>query len=254
MPVQSRSNSCAGRTKRTKMIKIHQLEPTVVVQTEDRVLKIFPTSDGCEEQVNLLARDSSPILSQLSTGEKLRLVSIAWRKGSVLAMDLAKGRQLSVLSHEQDGAVVLAAKLLASRHFEMASIGNKHYGPLLGDFVIDHLFYDNASQTMTLIDPGMNFCVDGNLAEDWARFIFSACDAFRWKPLKAARLAKIFTAAYLSQSDQDLPRLKSAIKARFDRSREKYRLQKTPIRALASSWILAIHFTMLRLNLRRLHD
>lgn len=237
------------------MIKIHQLEPTVVVQAEDRVLKIFPTSDSCEGQVQLLSRDRSPILSQLPTGEKLLLINVAWRKGSVLAMELAKGRQLVILSqHEQEGAISLASKLLASRHQQIASSGRKHNGRLLGDFVIDHLFYDNVSKTITLIDPGMNFCVDGDLAEDCARFIFSVYAACRWKPLKAARLVTIFVTTYLSQSDQDLPRLKSAIRARFVRSRQKYRLQKTPMRAVAASWILGMHYIMVQLNLRQFND
>ena len=236
------------------MIKIHQLEPSVVVQAEDRVLKVFSTSDSCEKQFQLLSRDRSPILSQLPTGEKMRLINLAWRKENVLVMEAAKGRQLVVTSNEQNDSVALAAKLLASRHLEVLGSGSTNTGRLLGDFVIDHLFYDNVSKTMTLIDPGMNYCVDGDLAEDCARFIFSVYAAFRWKPLKAAKLVMIFVTTYLSQSDQDLPRLKSAIKVRFDRSRQKYRLQKKPIWALVASWILAIHYTMLRLNLRLLHD
>ena len=235
-------------------MKIYQLEPTVVVQAEASVLKVFATSDSCKKEINILERADSPILSQLPTGEKLRLVNIAWQKGSVLAMEPAKGFQLVSLSHEQDVAVTLAARLLAARHREMGSTVKSQNGRLLGDFVIDHLFYDEESKTLTLIDPGMNFCVDGNLVEDCARFIFSAYAAFRWKPLKAARLVKIFITTYLSQSDQDLPRLKLAIKVRFDRSRQKYRLQKKPIWALVASWVLAIHYTMLRLNLRLLHD
>ena len=236
------------------MIKIYQLSPTVVLETEAVVLKVFSTSDSCEEQVNVLSREGSPILSQLPTGEKLRLINIAWQKGSVLAMEPAKGFQLISLSHEQDDAVTLAAKLLAARHLGMAGAGKRQNGRLLGDFVIDHLFYDEASKTLTLIDPGMNFCIDGNLAEDCARFIFSVYDAFRWKPLKATIIVTKFINTYLSQSNGGKKQLRIALKHRFSRSQQKYKLQKSPMRAFASSLLLGVHYLMIQLNLHLLND
>ena len=68
---------------------------------------------------------------------------------------------------------------------------NKHAkssGSLLGDFVLDHLFWDENNKTMTLIDPGNNYMVEGNLAEDAARFIFSILVLHRWRFIRSSKL------------------------------------------------------------------
>jgi len=236
------------------MTKIFQYEPTLVFQTETEVLKIFPVSEACDTESDILGRNKGELLSRLPNGEKLRLVKINWKQDCVLAMEIARGKVLTDTNCERDSKVVLAASLLAVRHREIAGDENRYFGFLLGDFVMDHLFYDDRLNTMTLIDPGMNFYVEGNLAEDCARFIFSVLAAFRFRPLVATRLVAIFLETYLSQSDLGMQDVEAALKVRFDRSKTKYRMQKTKSRAFLATSLLQIHHYLIKIVLSKFNE
>ena len=101
------------------MLKIYQLDPTVVLQTNEQVLKIFASPEKCANELEVLSRSSNPILSQMSAGETLQIINAEAPMDTVLVLPLAKGRPLSISSEYQSQDVEMAAKLLAARHQEM---------------------------------------------------------------------------------------------------------------------------------------
>lgn len=233
-------------------MKILQLKPTVVIGTQGQVFKIFGTALNREAETAVLNRTTTSILSALDTGEQIRIVENIWQKDNILVLKMAKGSVLSARSGEQEAYISLVANLLARRHLEILSVDGGCNGQLLGDFIVDHLFWDKETKTMTFIDPGANYLVYGDLGEDCARYVYSVFAVFRWRPLHATKLVTEFVKCYLRSSPLDKVNLEKALEFRYDRSVQKFRNQKTATRAVLATLLLKAHkFLILRI-LRRL--
>lgn len=232
-------------------MKILQLKPTVVIGTQGQVFKIFGTALSREAETEILKRTTSPILSALDTGEQIRIVETYWQKDNILVLKMAKGEVLPARYGEQETYISLVAYLLARRHSEILSVDGGCNGQLLGDFIVDHLFWDEETKTMTFIDPGANYLVNGDLGEDCARYVYSVFAVYRWRPLHATKLVTEFVKCYLRSSPLEKANLEKALKFRYERSVEKFRNQKTATRAVLATLLLTAHkFLILRI-LRR---
>lgn len=232
-------------------MKIYQLNPTLVLGTKGQVLKIFETASSCLAETAILNRSTSPNLSALDTGEQIRIVKTIWQRDNILALEVAKGSVLSAWSGVQETFISLVAHLLARRHSKILGIEGRYEGQLLGDFVVDHLFWDEETKIMTFIDPGANYFVEGNLGEDCARFMFSICSTFLWNPIRAAKLVTLFARIYVSEIGDEKVRLTDAVKFRFVRSVEKFKKQKSFMRALLGVLLVRIHYYLIYFTLRR---
>lgn len=232
-------------------MKILQLNPTVVIGTQGQVFKIFKTELSREAETAILNRTTSPILSALDTGEQIRIVETTWHKDNILALKMAKGNVLSPWYGDQKTYISLVASLLAKRHSEILSFDGGCEGQLLGDFIVDHLFWDKETKTMTFIDPGANYLVYGDLGEDCARYMYSVFAVYRWRPLHATKLVTEFVKCYLRSSPLDKANLEKALEFRYGRSVQKFRNQKTAIRAVLATLLLAAHKFLISRILRR---
>ena len=112
-------------------------------------------------------------------------------------------------------------------------------------FVPDHLYWDENSQKMTLIDPGNNYLVYGDLGEDCARFMLSIATIFRWRLVKSITLVEIFLQSYINNAAFSNLKLEKSLKQRYIKTREKYHSQKTPFRAFCASIMISIHYIII---------
>lgn len=233
------------------MLKIYQLDPTVVLQTNEKVLKIFASPEKCANELELLSRSNDPILSQMSAGETLQIINAEAPMDTVLVLPPAKGRPLSISSENQAQDVEMAAKLLAARHKEMNKEPLQCEGRLLGDFVIDHLFWNDDSKVMTIIDPGQNYMVEGDLTEDIARFLFSVTSLYRWKILQSMKLITRFVKAYLNHFGLPKHHLNRGLTLRYVRSTQKYNMQKTGARRVVALALLHYQYLLIKFVIRK---
>ena len=235
-------------------MKIFQLEPTVVLGMHGKVFKIFGTASNREAESAILDRSTSPILSALDTGEQIRIVKTAWQKDNILVLEMANGNVLSAWSGVHETYISLVAHLLARRHSRILDVDGGCEGQLLGDFIVDHLFWDKETKTMTFIDPGANYLVYGELGEDCARYMYSVFAVYRWRPLHAIKLVTEFVKCYLPCSPLDNATLEKALNFRYRRSVQKFRNQKTAMRAFLASLLLTVHRLLILRILRRFDD
>jgi hypothetical protein len=237
------------------MLKIHQKFPSVVIQTDYEIIKVFSHVKDCKSEYEVLSRldSTDPILSSLMSGEILEFIKINWCQEDVLALSIAKGRALSKVSQLQKKDIKLAAKLLSSRHAKLSKNNEQFRGELLGDFVPDHLYWDENLRKMTFIDPGNNFLMCGDLGEDCARFLLSIATQFRWRMIKSINLSHLFLRTYTDYKPIPVTNLFSSIKARYKRSCEKYFLQKNFLRACYASVMISIHFFLILQVLKKIN-
>lgn len=218
---------------------IYQLNPTIVAKINDEILKIFPDEESCEEEFNSLRKVTLPLVEKHGTNEyEMSLVETLGRFKSVLIMAHVDGLCMSDSSSMSHDISYLIGEYLAKFHlvdFDVAGL----CGPkLYGDFSINHIYVDFQLKTITLIDPGKNFMVQGNQLEDVVRFMFSVIEAFRYRPFYARAVIKKFINGYSGLKPIDGDELKSIINLRKKRSIEKYHLQKSPFRARLGTLIL----------------
>ena len=221
-------------------MKIFQLKPSLVVASEGKVYKLFPKEADSYAEESVLNRAKTSKLASLDSGEVLKLVSLTRREGGVLILEHAKGITLTKYKAQKGKYVDLIADLLAKRHTDIIRSNGCRVGELLGDFIVDHLYYDIDLATVTYIDPGNNFLAVGDLGDDCARYIHSIFFSQRLSPISAVLLSRRFIQRYLSRSTMLKSELNLAIETRYSTALIKFRNLKSPVKAIFSSFQLLI--------------
>lgn len=226
-------------------MQIYQLKPTVVVGIDRHVIKIFNSAAECEKEAERLNRAVTPLLDRCESWQyEMTVVKVDHSYSNVLVMEKAHGRPL--VRAKDSRLVELAGQCLAQFHKQVFDIDGTSAPRLFGDFAIDHLFVDIKLKTIKTIDPGANFMTKGVQLEDMARFLFSVTEAYRYRPLLSAKLLKAFFDGYRKEKNVELAMVRSALDFRKRRSQEKYKMQKSPSRAVIGGLILNYNRLLIR--------
>ena len=212
-------------------MQILQSSPTIVVDVSGDLVKIFRNSDECKEEVDRLNKAMSPLVVRSCVDDyEMSVVKVVASFKNILVMERAKGVTL-VDSQDLDFHIDLIGKYLAKFHRNVYEIEGVSSPRIFGDFSVDHVFIDPDIKLISTIDPGANFLVIGNQLEDIARFLFSVTERFRYRPLLCSRIMKSFLGGYRASKSFEFSDLSAVLNFRKKRSVEKYRLQKSPMRA-----------------------
>ena len=228
------------------MLKIYQKEPTVVIGSSTRVVKIYQTTEECLSDFSLLRQQSGAILSTLRDDRTLKLVKMIARNENILIMERVNGICLSRHSKVQNSGIVLVGKLLATRH----NINRSDYLKL-GDFSIEHLYVSYCGNSVTYIDPGNAFLAIGDKYEDLVRLLFSIAAAFRFNPIHVSLLQSSLLFAYFEEATHtDLTRLEQALYQRYLRICKKYQGHFSKVKLLLSLMSLRYQFLLTKRNVK----
>lgn len=228
------------------MLTIYQKEPTVVIGSSTRVVKVYQTSEECLRDFSLMHEQSGAILSTLKDDRTLRLVKLIARNENILIMERVNGICLSKRSKVQTSGIITIGKLLANRH----NIHRSNYLKL-GDFSIEHLYVSNCGNSVTYIDPGNAFLAIGDQYEDLARLLFSIAAAFRYNPIHLSRLQSSLLFAYFDEAAHtDLTSLEQVLYQRYLKIFTKYQGHFTKSKLLISLMSLRYQFLLTKRNIK----
>ena len=231
-------------------MQIYQLSPTIVVRVKDEIVKIFDSADECRTEADRLNKVVLPLVDRSHSGDyEMSVVKVVSSVKNILIMEKAQGVSI-VKSKNMRLLVNLVGGYLAKFHQNEFNIDGISSPRLFGDFSIDHVFIDSDHKKISTIDPGGNFMVIGNQLEDVARFLFSVTESFRYRPLICCKVLKAFLSGYQINREVELCELKEVLDFRKKRSIVKYKLQKSPIKALLGVLILNYNRLVIKMVLK----
>ena len=217
---------------------IYQLIPSVVIGFDNKVYKIFETSDLRRAESDRMSKVTDDLVAMGEGVFAMHLVKVLGGYENLLILQKAPGEKLSDLLVKDSDYAEIIGRCLKKAHLNITESEDHHPNTLLGDFVVSHLYIDSPNQLVTYIDPGANFLVPGDQLEDVARFLFSVADEYRFRPFSAVSVMTKFLTGY-NHDGTFCPRLMlAAVEARKSRSIYKYFLQKTKLRAFIGSLIV----------------
>ena len=224
---------------------IYQTNPTVVVRADNWVVKIFPSIDDCEEEYLRLQKGKVALIERFGDGYELKTINAVRAHQNVMVMEAASGCALKNLARSTE-AVTLVGEYLAKFHREPYEIDGDSAPRMVGDFSIDHLFVDFEQKKISLIDPGGNYLVKGNQLEDLARFVFSVRERYRYRIRLSTVVIRSFFTSYMQFNQIELGELTATLDLRQKKSAQKYKLQKSSIRAHLGILSLKINRAIIR--------
>jgi len=119
---------------------IYQLLPSVVIGFDNKVYKIFETSDLRRTESDRMSKVTDDLVAMGEGVFAMRLVKVLGDYENLLILQKAPGEKLTDLLIKGSDYAMIIGRCLKMAHLNFAESEDHHSNTLLGDFVISHLY------------------------------------------------------------------------------------------------------------------